>query len=488
MLTKLKQHFAQKERWRWETAVSWYRLRYREAAEVSRCLYLLSQADACGRVALRFQPGAVARLWVGVANLYAPLLRQMATDFGFTLVPLQTIAIDMQPLIAVTDLPWKRPFHAHLCHGHLFSSGVAGGSAWPTPAEKGVRLLSLPQPPPVGLGLDGTWPSLSPLADLLAARPEPDRWLLGWGEAETMLSTAGNVNLYGSYAADWLTRQLTHTLAVHHAGLVVLDGRGDLVPRLKRQAAVTRLLGRDLSYVDMDGAAVVDGFDPLAPVPGESGAAHRARRARWMRQMGLHQAGLELLETAPLADLNALQKWLSAPAQQRQRVAAASLENILERLLSERQLRQWLEWPVNRYAILPGGTLIFTCREQGWPQQQLLLAVLLAACAVPDIRLVLHGLPWQQVDMGALPARTLVSNGPPLSDALPLLTACQPAHIPALAQRYLKDDPVLTEYLHLLRPGEGVICHAQGVTHTTWVEQAMHKPHPQKEIYAYAFR
>lgn len=468
MLTKLKQHFAQRERQQWETAVRWQRLRYREATGVSHCLYLLSQAEACGRVALHYQPGAVAALWVGVAEMYAPLLRQMAGDFGFTLAAEALPQMTLSPLSPATELPWERPFHAHLCDGQLFVSGAAGGSYLPTPNGTAVNNWRLPEPPPVGLGLDGMWPPTPIPAELLTGHPDPARWLLGWGASGEMLATGGRVNLYGSSAADWLTRQLTHTLAAHHAGLVILDGRGDLVPRLKRLGVVTRLLGRDLSYVDIDGAAVIDGFDPLAPVAGESEEGRRARRAAWLRQMGAHPAGLEMVATAPLADLNALQKWLAAPAQQRQRVAAASLEGVLGRLLGDRRLRQWLEWPVNRYAILPGGALLFTCREQGWPQQQLLLAVLLAASALPGARLALHGLPWRQVALEALPETVIISNGPPLPAALPVLTACQPQHIPALAERYLGGDPVLTEYLHLLRPGEGVICHAQGVTHATW--------------------
>jgi hypothetical protein len=78
------------------------------------------------------------------------------------------------------------------------------------------------------------------------------------------------VNVYGRQAAvaDWLVHQVTQMVHLNPANLVVIDGRGDLVPQLKRKVAVTRLLGQQLAYIDMDSASFVGGYNPLAAVPG----------------------------------------------------------------------------------------------------------------------------------------------------------------------------------------------------------------------------
>ncbi|MBK8989477.1 MAG: hypothetical protein IPM39_26045 [Chloroflexi bacterium] len=75
----------------------------------------------------------------------------------------------------------------------------------------------------------------------------------------------------------------------------------------------------------------------------------------------------------------AAQKWLAAPARQRRGAAAGALEAAAGRLMADRQVRQWLEWPTDRYGGLPRGALIFGCRGQEWARRQLLLAALLAA-------------------------------------------------------------------------------------------------------------
>ncbi|MBK8989714.1 MAG: hypothetical protein IPM39_27260 [Chloroflexi bacterium] len=526
-MKRLQQHWAKREQQRWETAVAWFRVRYREASGVGRSARLLSGPVAGGRVALRYQPGAVAQLWLGVPLLYAPLLWQMADDFGFVLHQETVPPAEPELLAAAADLPWERPFTAHIVDGSLFVSGEETGGAY-LPSPNGVKQTDwrLPEPPPVGMGLAAAWQPAEPPADLLPTSGEGDSWLLGWNQAGQMLAGPGRVNLYGATAADWLVAGLTQTIAAGHGGLVILDGVGDLAPRLKRKPAVTRLLGRGaaegdrLHYLDIDGAAVIDGFDPLAAVSGESESRRRARRRQWFRLMGVHRTGLTLLDEAPLGDLNGLQKWLAAPARQRRGAAAGSLEAAVGRLMADRQVRQWLEWPADRYGGLPQGALIFGCRGQEWARRQLLLAALLAACAVPGVRLVLHGLPWGELEELELEREleeelelereleeegeeseedeeddeddedderggggrvgremrrgrgwrrpVLLSNGPLLSGSLPVLTASEPEHTARLARRFLADDPVLTENLHLLPPGEGLVCHESGLHHTRW--------------------
>ena len=473
--------------------VAWYRLRYRDAAGPARCLRLLASSQACGRVAVRYwleqgenQP--VAHLYVGVPEPYRPLLYEMAMDFGFSITAEDPALMYTGPLTAATDLPWERQFAAHLVGDNLFVSCEAGGSYFPAPGGAPAVEWTLPQTPPLGMKMAAAWPQTVPPPELCLSEDRPDRWLLGRHSSGQMLAAPGRVNLYGMEAADWLVFQLTQTIAAGHGRLAVLDGSGVLGPWLKRQAAVTRLLGRGLTYIDIDGGAV-DGFDPLAAVPGETEEGRRARRTTWFRLMGVHKAGLALLTQAPLTDLTGLQKWLAAPAQQRQGVAAEALEGAINQLMAERRVRQWLEWPADRYAGLPEGVLIFSCKGMVWAQQQLLVAALLAALAAPGMRLALHRLPWEQRELeeelereleleeeekiggrgeGGTKRAVLVSNGPLLAGSLPVLTATWPQHAARLARRFLGDDPVLTEHLRLLTPGDAVVCHESGLYPTCW--------------------
>ena len=471
--------------------VAWYRLRYRDAAGPARCLRLLASSQACGRVAVRYwleqgENQQVAHLYVGVPEPYRPLLYEMAMDFGFSITAEDPALVYTGPLTAATDLPWERQFAAHLVGDNLFVSCEAGGSYFPAPGGAPAVEWTLPQTPPLGMKMAAAWPQTVPPSELCLSEARPDRWLLGRHLSGQMLTAAGRVNLYGMGAADWLVFQLTQTIAAGHGRLAVLDGSGVLGPWLKRQAAVTRLLGRGLTYIDIDGGAV-DGFDPLAAVPGETEEGRRARRTTWFRLMGVHKAGLALLTQAPLTDLTGLQKWLAAPAQQRQGVAAGALEGAINQLMADRRVRQWLEWPADRYAGLPEGVLIFSCKGMVWAQQQLLVAALLAALAAPGMRLALHRLPWEQRELeeeleleleeegetggrgeGGTKRAVLVSNGPLLAGSLPVLTATWPQHAARLARRFLGDDPVLTEHLRLLTPGDAVVCHESGLYPTCW--------------------
>jgi len=78
---------------RWEAELVWFRLRYLEADGPTRCLNLLSRPQACGRVALYYQPDArVSRLYLGVPGTHIRLLGRMVDDFNFSLKPLSLAA------------------------------------------------------------------------------------------------------------------------------------------------------------------------------------------------------------------------------------------------------------------------------------------------------------------------------------------------------------------------------------------------------------
>ncbi|MGH2537107.1 MAG: hypothetical protein ACRDHL_06915, partial [Candidatus Promineifilaceae bacterium] len=294
-----------RRREKWEAALAWFRLRYREPAGPTRCLKLLSRPAACGRIALYHVPGAaVSQLCLGLPASHTRLLQRMAGEFGLSLKPLPPEAIKppIQRLAAVSELPWNRPFMAQLVGETLYASLADEASShgaflphpslapWPTDWQ-------LPAVPPPGLTALPSWNGQGPPADLVAAVPDPQRWPVGRARSGTPLQVAGQMNIYGRPAAvaDWLTRQVTQAMAIHPANLAVIDGAGDLVSQLKRKAAVTRLLGQQLTYVDLDSAPMAGGFNPLAAVPGETDEAWVQRWQRWFKGMDVQPQGLQWL-------------------------------------------------------------------------------------------------------------------------------------------------------------------------------------------------
>jgi hypothetical protein len=264
-------------------------------------------------------------------------------------------------------------------------------------------------------------------------------------------------------------------VATDHANLVVIDGAGDLVPRLKRKTAVTRLLGEQLAYLDLDGPSLGGGFNPLAAAPGESEAALVGRWQRWFAGMNVYPQGLRLLDQARrdgVEDVPGLRRWLRQQERHRPPAAVASLGLALSRLTAQRRLREWLEWPANRLAVLPAGALFLACRGTDWARRQLLRAVLLAVLPVAGVRLVVHSFPWQpdawdEVDG---PQQVLVSNGPRLPGSTVVLTDSQPAQTAILSERFLAGDGRWAENLALLGKGESLVVTERGITYATWLD------------------
>jgi len=471
---------------KWEAGLVWFRLRYLEPEGPTRCINLLSRPQACGRVALYYQPGeAISQLYMGLPEAHVRLLQRMVVDFGFSLKPKPPeVAIPAaQRMTAVADLPWDGAFIAHIANEFVFVSSVGdknkSGAYLPQPPSlepgRGPATWQLPDDPPSGLILRPSWNGGQPPAHLVATEPDPRRWLLGRSQSGIPLHVSGRINIYGRQeaVADWLVHQVTQMVTLDHTNLVVIDGAGDLVPRLKRKAAVTRLLGEQLAYVDIDGASLANGFNPLAAAPGEAEAATVQRWQRWFQGMNVHPQGIQLLARAQrdgVEDIPGLRKWLKQVERQGHYAAVSSLGMALNRLTASRSLREWLEWPANRFEILPEGALFFACKGTGWDRQQLLQAVLLGATQVEGVRLIVHGFPWKavHVDHAASQERMVVSNGPLLSHSAIVLTECHAYGVAALASRFLANDACLSENLELLSRGEGIVIASNDVFFTAW--------------------
>jgi hypothetical protein len=248
------------------------------------------------------------------------------------------------------------------------------------------------------------------------------------------------------------------------ANLVVIDGRGDLVSQLKRKVAVTRLLGEQLLYIDMDSASFVGGFNPLAAVPGENAKRQVQHWQRWFQGMAVPPQGIQLLIVAQqegVGDIPSLRQWLKQKERQGPYTAVASLNMALNHLTATKSLREWLEWPTNPYGMLPQGALFFACQGTSWERQQLLRAVFLAVSQVANLRVVVHGFPWKMMSLkdSDWPEQLVSSNGPTLTGALTLLVETSVAQTKILVDRFLGADSQLAENLALLQRGEGIFVH-----------------------------
>ena len=482
MWQKLFSNRAAREKW--DSSLIWFRLRYLKPEAPQSCLNLLSRPQACGRVALYFQPDdRVSRLYLGIPESHLRLLQQMVTDFGFSLKPksAETSLPLPQRMMAVKALPWDKPFMAHIVNESVFVSLIEEnnkGSYFPqgstTRAESEPAPWQLPERPLAGLTLQPFWHDQRPIR-LLSTGAGSRRWLLGRSQAGRPVHVSGRVNIYGRQEAvsDWLVHQVTQMISLDVANLVVIDGVGDLVPQLKRKAAVTRLLGEQLVYVDIDSASLASGFNPLAAVPGETVEGQVQRWQQWFQGMAVHPQGIQLLAQAHqdgIADIPALRKWLKQKERQGHYTAVSSLRLALNRLTASRKLREWLDWPTNPYEILPAGSLFFTCKASGWDRQQLLRAALWSAMQVKDAHLIVHGFPWQKVDETRLDKQieVVISNGPLLPDNTVVLTESHAQGVSALVKRFLASDACWGENLELLQRGEGLVIVDDDVLFTTW--------------------
>ena len=497
MRWKLKLRSDYRARAAWEAGLAWYRLRYRDAAGPERAIALLSRPQAAGRVALFYAPAAeVSRLYVGVPQSHAPALQRVARDFAFTIrAAVAAVAPPAMLMVPASELPWERAFVAHIVDGHAFVGKPEGsGPFLPQPGAADSRGWQLLQIPPAGLRAQPSWNGhLSPAGhqsnrpgheghvrdgrmggDHLCGEGEDRIWPLGWGADGTPAHAGGPVNLYGRQEAvtAWLVGLVSHLLATDPGSLIVIDGAGDLVPALKRKSVVTCRLGRELTYVDIAGAPVAGGFNPLAPVLGEKPADTLRRWQRWFAALQVHPAGLQLLAEAGQAgvrDIPELQQWLQQPAQQHRPAAAGTLQAALIHLLRDPHAREWLSWPTNIFAGLPAGILLFSCPGSGWSRRLLRQAAVLAARRVPEARVILHGLSWKENGPTDLDGndRLLIANGPLQPSATVALTGSHPQGAAGLARRFFQGSLQWQENLELLPLGESVVLGAEGPIVTT---------------------
>jgi len=472
----------------WLSSLAWYRLRYGAAELAQQGLMVLAGATGCGRVALFYQPQPLPQLLLGLPPAEGEWGQRVARDYAASLHPAQMpenlTARRVQP---VMEVDWQRPFLAYLVTEHLFlvyldEAEPSQGFFWPglRPSQFHAG-WQLPVTPPVGLT---TRPNLADVAvpdAIKVSGKAGQHWLLGYAPDNQMVqSPTPQVNLYGSREAVtlWLEQATLAALALQPEGLVIIDGHGNLTQRLKRHALVADLLNRKqltlASVAEASGGRT--GFNPLAPVPGETEAQTVARWQTWFAGMGCGgQAGALLAEAYAegVRDINQLRRWLEQPT----RLLAegnglANLQTALRRLLVGAPVRDWLEWPTNLFATLGPKPLLFACPAPTCGREQLLKAMFLGVQASRQTRLIVSGMKIRSVDIQEPGTALLVGNGPRLPGATTVLTTTPAGQIGALLAELrsgqLPSSAVLQEVIELLPFGAGVVLATTGPIGVIW--------------------
>lgn len=450
----------------WEAKLTWVRVRHNDLEQLKKCCLWLTESPKIRRLGLLFHKGEkIHQLYFGIPSAGVAVFEQMERDYGFQTAPMPSYIClpGLRKMKFVEQLEWKRPFYAHLDGTALFVQVGEEGTLFPTAEEKLVTSWEIPS-------LDGLLPKLDIdiYGDGESAFQSIKGWWLGFGcNTNKPLKFSGKINLYGNEqaAAAWLEPVAMTSLANSQKGLVILDGKGDLVPTLKRQECVVSRLERDLIYLDLDSPIVSSGFNPMAKAPFEAEEDFLVRLKQWFSIMGLPKTSLDLIQKAVkdgIRTLAELDRWVTLPEQQRMPQKIARLKRILNRLLAQRAVRDRLEWPLNPFKPLPNGALLFSCQQRGWEQNQMMLAILLGIIGQSEMNLILHGLDWKSIEVGKIYSQLkcrniIISNGPLLKQSLQVFTTSHPDRAKLITHRFFEDDEYSEEVISTLKPGESLL-------------------------------
>ncbi len=470
----------------WLESLDWYRLRYQSAPLTRQGLLVLAGAAGCGRVALVHTLYPWPHLYLGLPPEEGSWARQVAADYQFHLQPAPApdalMTLRLQP---TNELDWQRPFLAHLVGERLFvmhqdAAASDTGQFWPgqSVGQEGQN-WQLPDLPPFGLTTQPQLrPAPIPAAMRVTGKPDGSHWLLGHdAEGKLIQAITPQVMVGGNEDAVtlWLEQAALASLALQPAGLVILDGQGQLTHRLRRHALVNELLNRKqltLASITEAGESRI-GFNPLALVPGESEAHTVTRWQAWFAGMGCSWQTRTLLLEAyreGVRELNQLHRWLAQPARLGQPAnALLSLKTVLHRLITAAAVRDWLEWPTNLFAPLTEKAVLFTCPgSEAWEKQQLLQAMFLGVQAAGRVRLILTGTGAMSTAIRP-ESRVLAGNGLFLPGATQVVTTLDGAGMAQIDNLpSSQPETLLQELLPLLGPGESVVLLETGSLRLAW--------------------
>jgi hypothetical protein len=496
----------------WDSRAHWYRLRYPDAGRMQDVLNLLSRHG--DRIALRWRrQDGVSRLYVGVVtDALDYVLQEMARDLGFQL----SAAADLpEPLSggfscahSLSEDSTAGPGHdwaadGYLIGGHLFSltrnsmpenGRLSDGRHFPDVSAANGHEPGRWQMPALQLGVatrPGWTLSLPPALQPKAG--DGDRWLLG-RSAEKKVLHGRRLSLYGAEESvrDWLACLVIAHATRRPAGLVVVDGQGDLAPTLLAAPVIAgHLRARRAASLDVN-VVGQGGVNPLAAVTGEEAARQLARWRHWFAGMGVAESGLALLPEALAAgvtDLAQMAAWLDKPAVRNPYYAAvAPFRALLERLGRSPVTSRWLTlYPAELTSLATGGLLLINCPyRQEWPRLQALRAVV-ALLAASQADLVLHRVPLGQTDLDLLSSLRVVIDTQHLGETV-VISRCNRRQAEKAAAHLLgrsgatavgsgsggqndaaPSPAALIEQMQQLGEGEALITRDGQVTWSSWM-------------------
>jgi hypothetical protein len=517
---------------RWDGQATWYRLRYDDAEQTRSALDLLSRCSGgrhSGRVGLRWRTeSGVSRLYVGLFSVELNRLAgEMARDLGFTLTAAPQLAAAEDDYLhdGVDALP--SPLSGAFCYapasgetagqgetgniagagdgyiinGHLFAlqrgrangAALTAGYAFPTTAAVNGHtpgLWRLP-PPVLGLALRPQWrPPLS--LDLPAAAAEQvggEAWLLG-RNVNRQPVYGQRVSVLGELDAiqQWLAQLVVAQAVCNPVGVAVIDGEGDLVPRLLTEPVIARLLQTKRATALDVNIVGQGGVNPLAPLPGETAERTTARWRDWFARMGAAESGLALLPNAYAAgatSLLELRHWLEQLARDEKTtrptfVAAAALRAVLDRLLADGTTARWLcQQPVDLGALLPRGMLLVSCPYQRKRSRAQALRALPPILTFHGAAVILRlgaraAIPLSREEMNSSPFIRIVTDSADLAETV-IVTRSEGHRLASLTNHLLPQlcpdgiaPQMFQEYVGQLGAGEALALRQGRVSWVGW--------------------
>jgi hypothetical protein len=368
----------------------------------------------------------VAKLYIGLpTEAIATVLNEMSQDMDFRL----TVAVNIpQPLNGrftpaqqlVAEEMLIQSVDAYLIREQLFTLSNENpdeeGLVFPEAATLNGQTWDLPTPV-LGIATRPKWSAPTP-PELLSEGEED--WMLG--QSPDGLRLGGRqVQVLGAddSAAEWLSRLVLTRLTRKQSNLVVIDGRGDLVPRLLSNPSIARLRSaKQVTYLDVN-VAGQGGVNPLASGPEEDLEQIVTRWCWWFNGMGVTGRSLDLLPKAieaGVTDLPAMQHWLKSQ-NGANFAAAASFRAVIDQLMRNPVVYRWLTlYPVALRTALENEVLFISCPYRGsWPRfQAKAIRAVLALISRSGTDLVLHRTPIEERDLDRAKALRIVntSNDP----------------------------------------------------------------------------
>ncbi len=439
-----KRRLKRRKRGAWTTllpTLSWWRVRYGDAAQATRGLHAIATHLPNKLLALAVQTDPLPMLWLGLPAGQTWFIEALQ-PYGVWLtaasyVSGQTTASKSNELvpafISTTVSRWQPTAHwpsaptwaGLLASGQLYIEAddedvSSEAVAWPT--SNGQHPATTWQLPPVVLGMAAQLPPvpIQPLPVPLSA----DKTGIYVGQHHNQpVYAPERVQVWGDRHAlhQWTIQLILHQLTNNTSPLVVIDGRGDMAAQLPLyKPFVAALKGEQVHYVHVDDDLRRQGFNPLQPLAWETPTQTADRWQRWLAALGIWPSGV-LLDTQTLClqavhsdvdTLSSLVRWLPH-APNLPQTASAHIQRALRQVQQSRSYASWLRRPTSLFERPLG--LVFACALGTETVRHAMTAALLdAALTLPAVTLVLTGVPMtllQAMPAERFPRRIVMVNG-----------------------------------------------------------------------------